>query len=140
MKEMSLDESVTSFDLQRQKLFNQGQIYIVLSRMRNMEKMLLIENYNDVRRKDNLIAEIRKSTLSVTLLDTHSLRKHLDNIFLGKRLLYNNIIDLTGTLLEARENTVDLKVKLEQLSEGISTVMSKTQNYWYCLLKQNAVC
>ena len=137
---MSLDESVTSFDLQRQKLFNQGQIYIVLSRMRNMEKMLLIENYNDVRRKDNLIAEIRKSTLSVTLLDTHSLRKHLDNIFLGKRLLYNNIIDLTGTLLEARENTVDLKVKLEQLSEGISTVMSKTQNYWYCLLKQNAVC
>lgn len=43
---MSLDEDVISFNLQRQKSFNQGQTHVALSRTWSIEKMFLTGNYN----------------------------------------------------------------------------------------------
>ena len=39
-------EGVVSFDLEKQKYFNQGQIYVALSRISYMNKMYLIGSYN----------------------------------------------------------------------------------------------
>ena len=43
---LNLAEGVISFDLKKQKSFNQGQIYIALSRISSMNKMYLMGSYN----------------------------------------------------------------------------------------------
>ena len=42
VQDLSLAEGVISFDLEKQKSFNQGQIYVALSRISSMNKMYLI--------------------------------------------------------------------------------------------------
>ena len=43
---LSLSDGVTSYELQRQKSFNQGQMYVAMSRISKLENVLLIGNYN----------------------------------------------------------------------------------------------
>ena len=43
---LSLAEGVVSFDLEKQKSFNQGQTYVALSRISSMNKMYLIGSYS----------------------------------------------------------------------------------------------
>ena len=43
---LSLVDSVVSFDLEKQKSFNQEQIYVALSRISSMNKVYLIGSYN----------------------------------------------------------------------------------------------
>ena len=50
---LSLAEGVVSFDLERQNSFNQGQIYVALSRISGMNKMYLIGSYNKATLKVN---------------------------------------------------------------------------------------
>lgn len=50
----------------------------------------------------------------MALLNKRSFRKHLDDILSDKYLLYNDIKILTEARVEVRENTVDLKLKLEK--------------------------
>ena len=54
---LSLNDRVISFDIQRQKLFNPGQIYVALSRITSMDKMHLIEKFNKRAFKVNLSAK-----------------------------------------------------------------------------------
>lgn len=54
----------------------------------------------------------KENTLTVTLINTYSLRQHFDDILSDKQLLYNDIIGLTESQLKGRENTAGLKVKL----------------------------
>lgn len=61
----------------------------------------------------------------MTLLNKRSLRKHLDNILSDKYLLYNDIKSLTEAQVEVRENTVDLKLKLEKHFTVHSPAISK---------------
>ena len=53
MQSLSLDEGVTSFDLHRQRSFNQGQMYVALSRITSLDRMFLIGNYNKAAIKEN---------------------------------------------------------------------------------------
>ena len=46
-------EVVVSFDLVKEKYFNQGQVYVTLSRISSMNKMYLIEPYNKAKLKVN---------------------------------------------------------------------------------------
>ena len=50
---LSLDEGVICFDLHRQRSFNQGQIYVALSRISTLDRIFLIENYNKTAVKEN---------------------------------------------------------------------------------------
>ena len=53
MQGLSLAEGEVSFDLKKQKSFNQGQIYGALSRISSMNKMYLIGSYNKAALKVN---------------------------------------------------------------------------------------
>ena len=46
-------EGVVSFDLVKEKYFNQGQVYVALSRISSMNKMYLIGPYNTAKLKVN---------------------------------------------------------------------------------------
>ena len=50
---LSLADGVVSFNLEKQKSFNQGQIYVALSRISSMNKMYLIGSYNKAALKVN---------------------------------------------------------------------------------------
>ena len=54
---MSLDEGVVSFNQQRQKSFNQGQMYVALSQIKSIEERFFVGNYNRAAIKVNLMAE-----------------------------------------------------------------------------------
>ena len=50
---LSLAEGVVSFNLEKQKYFNQGQIYVALSRILSMNKLYFIGSYNKAALKVN---------------------------------------------------------------------------------------
>ena len=50
---LSLVDSVVSVDLEKKKSFNQGQIYVALSRISSVNKVYLIESYNKAALKVN---------------------------------------------------------------------------------------
>ena len=54
---LSLAEGVVSFDLEKQTSFNQGQIYVVLSKISRMNKMYIIGSYNKAALKLNKSAK-----------------------------------------------------------------------------------
>ena len=43
---VSLAEGVVNFDVEKQTSFNQGKIYVVLSKISRMNKMYIIGSYN----------------------------------------------------------------------------------------------
>ena len=96
-------------------------MYVALRRIRSVEKRGFFGNYNRATIKVKLmpgkeyfrlqtesqlqtipVTQIKGNTLTVTLLNTHSLRKHLDDILSDKHLLCNDIMGLTETHLEVR--------------------------------------
>ena len=54
---LSSAEDAVSFDLEKQKTYNQGQIYVALSRTSSMNKMYLIGSQNKATLKVNEIAK-----------------------------------------------------------------------------------
>ena len=43
---LSLNAGVISFDLERQRSFNQGQMYVALSRVKDFENLPLVATHN----------------------------------------------------------------------------------------------
>ena len=54
---LSLNEGVISFYLHHQRYFNQGQMYVALSRVTSLDRMFLIGNYNKTTIKENSSAK-----------------------------------------------------------------------------------
>lgn len=87
--------------------------------MAEKEYALMAEKeYPRLRKESQLqtipVTQIKEDTLIVTLLNTCSLKKRLDDILYDKHLLCNDIIGLTETQLEVRDNTTELEVKIKK--------------------------
>ena len=110
---LSLKSGIISFDLERQKSFNKGQVYVALSRITNFESMYLIGTYQRSAIRLNLSAkseyvrlrEESKMTplpklvltnvlLTLTLLHARSLKKHVIDILEDTGLLQNYVLAL----------------------------------------------
>ena len=102
---LNLNCGALSFRLQRPKVFNQGQIYAALSWIRSLENMALIEKYtarsfktnhvakdeHERLRKENVFTllpffQTKKETVTLTLMNKHSLNKHIVHIIRDKQL------------------------------------------------------
>ena len=55
------------------------------------------------------VTQITENTSTMTLLNTSSLRTHLDDMLPDKYILCNDIIGLTESQLKVRENIIDLR-------------------------------
>ena len=96
---LTLKEGVVSFELQREKNFSQGQMYVALSRISKFENMHLLGKYhrNAIKMNQNakkeydrlhkeslllppLLLQTRSDAVTLTLLNIRSLKKHLDDI------------------------------------------------------------
>ena len=117
-------EGVVILKLEKQKSFNQGQIYVALSRISSMNKMYLIGSYNKAALKVNESAKkeyerlrseglfksqshvaVTETSITITLLNTRPLKLHVLDIAMDNRLLDNDILCLTETQCEAGSDT-----------------------------------
>ena len=129
---LTLKEGVVSFELQRQKNFSQGQMYVALSRISKFENMHLLGKYhhNAIKVNQNakkeyerlhkeslllppLLLQTRSDALTLTLLNTRSLKKHLDDILSDVDLLNNDVLCFTETQLQLHENTSEITSKFQ---------------------------
>ena len=111
---------VVNFDLQKQKSFNSGQIYVALSRVHSLDGLYLTGTYNRNSIKANRRAAEQYqymrdncqlipikdfepagegSSLTITLLNTRSLPKHSADIAADDILMSSDILCLTETQL-----------------------------------------
>ena len=108
---LSLTEGVAIFVFESQKSFNQGQIYVALSRVTSINELYLIEKYTKAALKVNESAkkEYQKlrteSSSTISLLNTRSFKTHFRDILLEKHLLDNDISCLTETQLKINVDT-----------------------------------
>ena len=129
---LSLHCGAISFSLQRQKSFNQGQMYVALSRIRSLENIYLIrkntpgaiiktkqlrKNMKDKERKICLPHYLffrLKNTVTLSLLNVRYLNRHVViGIMSDKYLRENNILCLTETQILPNDNTYSIEAAFQ---------------------------
>ena len=116
---LSLSDGVISYELQRQKSFNQGQMYVAMSRISKLENMHLIGNYNQNAIKVNKSAKKEYERLySECLLSPLSFPKASNDtltiaLLSDVDLMQNGILCLTETQLYLNEDISDITTKFQ---------------------------
>ena len=124
MQGLSLTEGVVSFNLESQRSFNQGQMYVALSRVTSMDKLYLKGKYSKTALKVNVSARkeyerlraeslfkpqskyaVTETSFTIVLLNTVSLKKHFVDIAVDNRLTDSDLLCLTETRLGPTSNT-----------------------------------
>ena len=130
---LSLTEGAVRFDLESQKPFNQGQMYVALSRITSINELYLIVKYNKAGQKayesanrvyeslstescfkSQLHSRVTESDIVISLLNTHSFKTHFRDISVEKHLLDNDILCLTETQVEINDDTYMTESALER--------------------------
>ena len=107
-------------------------MYVALSRISKFENMHLLGKYhhNAIKVNQNakkeyerlhkeslllppLLLQTRSDALTLTLLNTRSLKKHLDDILSDVDLLNNDVLCFTETQLQLHENTSEITSKFQ---------------------------
>ena len=120
---INLDKALISFNLDKQRAFQPGQLYAALSRITNLNGMYLIGSYCQAKMKSNgaaereyerlredqpfwplLLSDIQQKTLTVTLLNTRLLKKHAKYIA-ATYLVETDVLCLTETQLQPGDST-----------------------------------
>ena len=116
---------VIRFKLHKQRSFNYGQMYVVLSRVISLGGLFLVDEYSrsairanpkatneyELLRKDYVVEPIEDcdlladSTLTVTLLNIRSFLKHAVDIVHDNILMESDVICLTETQIEIDSDT-----------------------------------
>ena len=120
---LTINVGVVGFELNKQKAFNQGQMYTALSRITSLSGLFLTghfnksfiranekaeHEYNRLRRNSALQptenCEISNNTLKVVFLNVRSLSKHASDIKYDQRLCINDVISLTETQIQMNQS------------------------------------
>ena len=128
---LTLSKGVVSFDLEKQKSFNQGQMYVAISRITNINNLFLIGEYSPNAFKVNTDATVEYNrlrcdsafepcqniavdeySLTVTLLNTSSLKKHAIDIAKESSLMESDILCLTETQTRIDQDTSNIEQTL----------------------------
>ena len=122
----TLDKAVVSFDLEKQRSFNSGQIYVALNRVTSLNGLFLIGTYKSsaIKADQKAVLEYQRmrtesilelahdcnpvnlESLTITLLNTRSLCKHSVDISCDHSLVDNDILCLTETQLVPTQQTL----------------------------------
>ena len=120
---LSLKQAVISFDILRQRSFNNGQMYVALRRVTSLEGLFLTGKYNlsaikaDPRSKleyermhleSNIkplatCGNMSNSSIIISLLNTRSLNRYAVDISHDRQLLESDLICLTETHIKSTD-------------------------------------
>ena len=128
---LSLTSVVVSFDLEKQRSFNKGQMYVALSRATSIDNIFLIGKYtpNVFKVNENAILEYKRlqenrfdtidtdhadcNRLTISLLNPRLLTRHAADVSKARQLTENDILCLTESQIT---NDTDITEVLQQLS------------------------
>jgi len=130
---LTLDQIVISFNLNKQRSFNYGQIYVAISRAKTLQGIHILgeiehkhvrtnarvhEEYDRLRNLvpitiSNQIMNRNHSTLIISLLNIRSLKKHSIDIKFDSKICNSDVIALTETQLLPSTNDHDIRSNLE---------------------------
>ena len=132
---LSLREVVVSFQLLRQRRFNPGQLYVALSRVTTLNGLYLTGTFNenafkaDLKafeeyerlRSDCILANVpnissSEDSVTLTLLNTRSLKKHAIDIKCDSHLMETDILCLTETHILPEQNVDGINAVLNPLT------------------------
>ena len=154
VQSISRHDVVISFDLNKQKSFLPGQIYVALSRLTNLQGMYLIGNYSKSAIKANNSAaeeyrrlrveqsflplsfgNVEMETLTITLLNTRSLNKHAIDIECTSSIIDTDLLCLTETQLVPGQNTATVQDILNNINFFFNSGIDKFETVAVCYLK-----
>ena len=114
---LTIPQAVVSFDLEKQKTFKPGQVYVALCRIKSLEGLFLtgyfqrnaikanVKATNEYERLNNEVlfvppgaSTISPRTLTLTLLNTRSLKRHVNDITSDSGLTESDVLFLTETI------------------------------------------
>ena len=150
---LSLNKAIISFTLFNQRNFNNGQMYVALSRVTSLEGMFLTGEFKSSAIKSDIRAtqeyermrnectleplrfanEPSDDTLSITLLNTRSLNRHAVDIASDKDLLNTDLLCLTETQLMPDQNNAHINETLHQFDIIHNKCIDKFQSLSICL-------
>ena len=128
---LSLDKAVVSFDLLRQRSFNNGQMYVALSRVTLLEGFFLTGKFNhnaivfdkkaqqeyqylrenlSVCFEEGLVNSSTADRFTLSVCNVKSLRKHVHDLFADKSLASSDVILCTETQLTGTDNADDIEI------------------------------
>ena len=148
---LSLTSAVISFDLEKQKSFNEGQMYVALSRVTSIDNLFVIgkNNCNVFRVNESAVVEysrLRKNrfdtiytdyvdcnSLTISLLDTRSLKRHAADISRATRLTENDILCLIESQITNDADLADIKEQLSFFEIYFNSCCVRHENLAFCL-------
>ena len=156
---LSLSKGVISFTLNRQKAFNQGQMYVALSRITSLSNLYLIGKYSRAAIKVNNAAKVeydrlrneRKmvpvtriftvpTSLTITLLNVRSLRKHTMDILCDKNMMDSDILCFTETQILFGFDTSDIESSFNKNTFQIQFNNSTGSKFESLAVLSNQLC
>ena len=133
---LSLGKAVISFDLERQRGFKCGQMYVALSRVTSTDGKFLTGTYtsNAIRADPSVtkeyerlrnasvlqpaksINEITNESLTITLVNVRSFNKHATDISVDNTFINSDILALTETQLLPDQNSDSIESFLDNFT------------------------
>ena len=148
---LSLDKAVISFNLLKQRSFNNGQMYVALSRVTSLNGLFLTGQYKssaikadpralqeyDRMRKECVLEPLHKDdasndALTITLLNTRSFHKHAIDIYNDRVLLNTDVLCLTETQILPHQNTNNISEVLTNFNYLHNKCDDKFQSLSFC--------
>ena len=148
---LRLTSAVISFDLEKQKSFNEDQMYVALSRVTSIDNLFLIGKYNRNVFKVNesavveysILRETRFDTiytdyvdcnsLTISLLNARSLKRHVADISRTSRLTENDILCLTESPTANDTDMAEIKEQLSTFEIYFNSCGVRHENLAFCL-------
>ena len=148
----TLDQVVVSFDLENQRSFNSGQMYVALSRVTSLDGLFLVGTYKPsaikadkkaVREYERLRNEsvlespsdcnpVTEKSLTITLLNTRSISRYAIDTSCDTSLIDNDVLCLTETQLLPDQQALETESILSNLSITYNTSPDKFQSLAFC--------
>jgi len=126
---LTLDHVVISFNLEKQRNFNPGQMYVAMSRVKTIDGLFFTgnftvsaftcnnkvkEEYTRLRMSDNQLPTIpdfssSDTSLVISLLNIRSLKLHSLDVFHNEFLQSSDILCFTETQIDFNHSDIDLR-------------------------------
>ena len=125
---LSLEQAVTDFDQQKQKLFGPGQMYTAISWVKTYDNLYCIGEFKksaikvnkdalleyERLKQNDLFSTIKGNaipavTFTVLVYNVRSLPRHVDDIVSYNRIIKNHIIGFTETQIKPSNSTFKIR-------------------------------
>ena len=131
---LSLAHAVVCFDLNKQRTFNYGQMYVALSRVTSLKGIFLTGQYkrNCIKSNPKTVLEydrlrnetiedlgilpLEEASLTISLLNTRSLTKHVVDIARDETIYLSDIICLTETHISPDQDIANIHCHLKDFN------------------------